>query len=403
MIWGVLRDQRVHYSDFLLEDTWSQIVALAWELEPGADNLAGAGLREVGRAFSDQGLYTSALLVKRSLLRATRASSDESFRQGVSALEEYLQAAVTPAQVHRLTIAAGYWGEAYKEQVLGGNDVKSRPFARLLERIAARGGWCVAVVVANHLGLRGLGFAPMARAYPWRETEEAHRYFQAALGLKDPNQYEAQMLRAAELGHAAAMFDLAYFYERRQAGSADAERARGWYEKAATLGFPEAVNCLGLDWENAPSPRRSTARALDAHVRAGNAGLPEGLCNAARLYVDHWHTPQATNLAVELYRQAAAAGCALALNQMAMYYFEGVGVAKSEARGFELLRQAAEKGYAPAQFNLGLAFLEGEGTPKDQARAFEMTLAAATNGWPAAMYQVACFYQQGTGTASDSS
>jgi len=217
-----------------------------------------------------------------------------------------------------------------------------------------------AVLVAI-LATRGSANTPPVTSTPSskptnRSTEgsvavEADTYYRrglaAAGGNGVPQDYAAaarDYLKAAEKGHMAAQYNLAWLYENGLGVKRDYKQAAAWYRKAADQGDPESQNNLGL------------------------------------LYASGQGVPRSDTEAVRWYLLAAAQGDVEGTNNLGTMYLQGRGVERNPARAFELCRKAAESGYAAAENNLGLMYATGQGVGKDYVWAYAwLDLAAGNN------------------------
>jgi TPR repeat protein len=177
------------------------------------------------------------------------------------------------------------------------------------------------------------------------------------------------LMRAAELGHAAAGWDLQCF----TGAGGDAGGLRLDYVKAAQL--------------------------YQKHVDLGNCMAQSnlGVC-----YHKGRGIEQNLDKAVDLYKLAAEQGYPRALYNLAVCYDLGEGVEANIPKAVELYHQSAQGGYAVAQYYMGVCFLNGKGLKaKDPARAIEMWTRAANQGHAFAQYSLAQSYRDGTGVEKD--
>jgi TPR repeat protein len=395
---SLFRKQRDQYTDFLLGGSWCELFPLADEFSPGAVSRHSTALMEVAMAFAQRHLYTSALLMERIASRANPGTRAREYSQGLALLKACAQDAKHPACVQNLAVALGYWAESHPTEAKAAPEGEAT--AELLKSISARGGWCDAIVLAQHIGIPDLELPHVAPTFPWRDQKENHQAFLAAAAEKDPARMEQQLRPLADLGHAEAMFDLGSMLELHARRGTSAEQVLSLYRKACQAGLPEAAKRLGQLYESGNLVKADAQLALGYYRQAGNAGLPDALAYAAGVYLKNWRTPEATNLFVALHLRAAAAGSVIAMNQLATHYLDFKD-ARLDEKAVSLLQEAARRNYAPSQHNLGYCYLHGRGTAKDPVQGLHFTLMAATNGCPASMFQAALLYQDGTGTAAN--
>ena len=141
-------------------------------------------------------------------------------------------------------------------------------------------------------------------------------------------------LSAAEKGHIAAQYNLAYLYEHGLGVPHDFKQAAAWYRKAALQGDAEAQNNLGV------------------------------------LYATGRGVPQRDSDAVHWYRLAAEQTDPEGMSNLGMMYLQGRGMKRDLIEAFKWIRQAAENGYAVAQNNLGLMYANGQAVGRDNVWAY---------------------------------
>jgi TPR repeat protein len=175
-----------------------------------------------------------------------------------------------------------------------------------------------------------------------KEAEENYRRgLQLAEGDGVAKNYAAAAnfyRKAAEAGHVAAQYDLAYLYENGLGVTRDCKQAAYWYRKAAEQGDPEAQNNLGALYAIGDGVPQSDAEAVHWYLFAARQGDPEATCNLGTMYL------------------------------------QGRGVAMDFVQAFQLFR----KGYAVAQNNLALMYANGQAVAKDYMWAYAWLDLAAT-------------------------
>ena len=139
---------------------------------------------------------------------------------------------------------------------------------------------------------------------------------------------------AAEKGHVAAQYNLAYLYEHGLGVAHDFKQAATWYRKAALQGDAEAQNNLGV-------------------LYATGRGVPHRDADAV-----HW------------YRLAAAQSDPEGMSNLGMMYLQGRGLKRDLIEAFKWIRQSAENGYAVAQNNLALMYANGQAVARDCVWAY---------------------------------
>jgi hypothetical protein len=78
--------------------------------------------------------------------------------------------------------------------------------------------------------------------------------------------------RAADLGHATAMYNMGVCYEYGTGVEKSAEKAVEWYTRAAEKGDAQAMSDLGGCYENGYGVRKSAKKAVEWYARAAELG-----------------------------------------------------------------------------------------------------------------------------------
>lgn len=178
--------------------------------------------------------------------------------------------------------------------------------------------------------------------------------------------------RAYELGHEAALWDLACCV------GASAEQ-----EQNSCEGPGSELN-YAIDWSLA-------VPLYEAHARAGH---PIAQKNLGTCYFRGWGVAQSIDQATALYEKAALQNYDVAQYNLGVCYRQGDGVDADSSRMLELYQKAADQGLHAAQCALAKCYLYGRGVPLDWAKATSIMTAAA-EGYPAAMVILARWYEMG--------
>jgi len=121
--------------------------------------------------------------------------------------------------------------------------------------------------------------------------------------------------RAAEQGHAVAMFELGNCSACGIGCAFDAKAAFKWYKSAAALDYPEAQYNVGIYYHNGQGVEQSFQSAAEWYGRAAAHGDVEALCNLGGLHRLGLGVPQDAVEALRFYDLAAARGDAKAVEQ----------------------------------------------------------------------------------------
>eukprot|EP00730_Choanoeca_flexa_P009677 TRINITY_DN1283_c0_g1_i1.p1 TRINITY_DN1283_c0_g1~~TRINITY_DN1283_c0_g1_i1.p1 ORF type:complete len:537 (+),score=110.74 TRINITY_DN1283_c0_g1_i1:98-1708(+) len=168
--------------------------------------------------------------------------------------------------------------------------------------------------------------------------------------------------KAADLGDARAMVNLARCYETGQGIAQHSGRALGWLDKAARLHYPPGM-----------------VKLASMH-RTGQGGT----------VVDY-------DKALKLYKQAAKKGLPQAQCSFGYMLQHGLGTAVDTAGAIQHYTNAAEQGLAEAHFNLGVCCELGLYVPVDPTKAYEYYTAAAKAGSYLAANNLGLCLEHGSG------
>lgn len=132
--------------------------------------------------------------------------------------------------------------------------------------------------------------------------------------------------RAAQKGHAASQYNLAYQYEHGLGIEIDLEQAVYWYLRAANQGYGAAENNLGHLYETGCGLPQDYAQALHWYGRAARHDDADGQCNTAIMYQFGYAGKRDYDQAAYWYAQAAGKGQTIAQNNLGYLYETGRGV-----------------------------------------------------------------------------
>ena len=205
------------------------------------------------------------------------------------------------------------------------------------------------------------------------EAEENYRRgVQLAEGDGVPKNYAAATefyRKAAQAGHAAAQYDLAYLYENGLGVAQDCKQAAFWYRKSAEQGDAEAQNNLGALYAKGEGVPRSDAQALHWYRLAAQQEDPEGISNLGTMYLQGRAVKRDFVQAFELFRKSANLGYAVAQNNLALMYANGQAVGKDYVWAYAWLDIAAAQISGCAELRDRIA---AEMTPVEIARAHNL-------------------------------
>lgn len=157
--------------------------------------------------------------------------------------------------------------------------------------------------------------------------------------------------KAAKLGNAAAMYFIAYGYNKGEGVPQDRELAYMYALMSAEQGFPRAYRLLAYMYEGGNYLDQDYAQAMAMYDKAIHAGDLLSLCYQGFLY----GKMDQPDKKLELYQQALAyaeAGeitSATPYYRMAVMYDEGKIIPKDYEQAVELYLKGAQKGHALSQ------------------------------------------------------
>jgi len=170
--------------------------------------------------------------------------------------------------------------------------------------------------------------------------------------------------RAYELGHEAALWDLACCQATPDSSS------QGY----------------AINW----------ALAVKLYEKHAEEGHPIALKNLGTCYYRGWGVEQNISKARELYEKSARHNYSVAQYNLGICYRQGDGVPEDLARMVELYQKAADQGLHAAQCALANCCLYGSGLPVDWHKSTALMTKAA-DGYPPAMVIIARWYEIGYG------
>jgi len=207
-----------------------------------------------------------------------------------------------------------------------------------------------------------------------------------------------ETLVEAQNDNPVAQFNIGLAYQTGDGVGVDPILAGVWYGRAAELGYaPAMINLAFLSAE-----RGEQQEALRLYTQAAELGEIIAQLEVAERYLDGIGTSRDPLAAAEWYQRAADQGDAGSMLILASLYADGEGVARDYAQAADYYRMAAENGLIEAHCYLGRLYAEGGfGLPKDETKALENFRAGAYKGEPVAQYNLAQYYAFGQGVLKD--
>ncbi|HYD17890.1 MAG TPA: tetratricopeptide repeat protein [Patescibacteria group bacterium] len=187
-------------------------------------------------------------------------------------------------------------------------------------------------------------------------------------------------LRAlARKGDTKAMIQLSDLYYHGAEGL-DPSRMKSfeWLLKAAELGDAAAQNAVGIRFESGDGVSKDVYKGLDWYLKAFAAGSADACFNLGLMYELGDHVPQMEAHAVAFYEEGAQRGSAACQQSLAFKYLHGSGVRADPVRAMELFELAGQGGRGGAFETLGTLYLAGNIVPRNPEMAYDYFLRALT-------------------------
>jgi TPR repeat protein len=259
---------------------------------------------------------------------------------------------------------------------------------------------CLALGLSYKEG-RGVEVDPV-RAKEWYVKSANQQYTPAMLQLaamagspgaaEDQSEALAWRTKAAELGDADAMDELAWMYHAGKGTPKDLGAYVGWLEKSAARNGTRALVDLGAAYMNGDGVKRDPARAVDYFSRANALGEPLANTWIGYAFDNGFGVARDTAAATTWYRAAAETDADAAAAMAAR--------AASDGDAAETLRwrvKAAELGDLDSRQALCRAFFQGEGVAQDDTAAAGWCQESADGGDPSGEHMMGILYRDGRG------
>ena len=226
--------------------------------------------------------------------------------------------------------------------------------------------------------------------------------------------------RAADLGDAAAMANLAYMYDGGRGVPVDKVKARDWYLKGAEAGNGPAMASVGYLFANGEGGPQDYGKAMEWYRKGADLGNAGAMTNIGFMYENGWGVEQELRAGARLVPQGRrrrqrdldgqsrpdvregprraesisttpSTGTARAPRpatprrwpRSPIFYSNGTGTEADPAAALDWYTKAANLGNIIAMHNLGVAYKDGIGTERNLRRAadlFIQSMQAATPG-----------------------
>lgn len=203
-------------------------------------------------------------------------------------------------------------------------------------------------------------------------------------------------------GFSDYMYKLGEMYYNGKSVEMNWDKAVEWYTKAAERGHADAMFCLGkcFDCQRAGRVHENKEKTVEWYTKAAENGHTEAMCRLAKCYeCRQTCVEQSNEKAAEWYLKAAENGHVNAMYDIGDLFFCGRGVERNAEKGVEWYTKAAENGHIDAMRTLGTRFLNSKDI--SDSEAFKWFLMAAENGDFRSMEDVGKMYMNGQGVRQD--
>jgi TonB family protein len=218
-------------------------------------------------------------------------------------------------------------------------------------------------------------------AAKWLRLAAAQDHLEALLRLGDllragapelPVDFAAAMQvsrRAAALGSAEALADVAGMLREGQGAPKDPAAAARLYEEAAAKGYPHAAAMLGWMYSQGELGSRDHALGRTWYEKAAEQGNAYSMQQLGLIYRDGLGVPKNPSKAFEWFERAAREGDGWAQNEVGWMLRRGIGEPRDDEEAVNWFRLAAKNGEPRGEANLGFHYLHGLGVPADPVEA----------------------------------
>ncbi|MBS0648030.1 MAG: SEL1-like repeat protein [Verrucomicrobia bacterium] len=205
-------------------------------------------------------------------------------------------------------------------------------------------------------------------------------------------------LKAAELGHIEAQFQLSECYINGKGTVQDRKKAEEWCQKAAKQKHLVAQGVCYLWGWGVPRDDKEAVKCFRTAAEQGqlNAQTRLGMCYASGRGV----APDVEE-GMKWYRKAAEQGDDSAQYVLGSCYLKGRMVTRNEKEAVKWFRKAVEQGDANAQNSLGLCYLKGQGVAQDYQEAIKWFRKAVEQGNDSAKDSLGICYLKGYGVVQN--
>jgi uncharacterized protein len=218
------------------------------------------------------------------------------------------------------------------------------------------------------------------------------------------NYSEARPLyqRAADLGNAFAVTNLAWLALYGNGEPQNIQKGMDLLQKAADFGNPYAQSSLGFIYRDGFSTiGQDYNQSFIYYTKAADQDYSNALTNLAWLYREGRGVTQDYAKSFEYYRRGALKGDVNAMGSLGYALQNGLGVNVSFEEARYWYEQGVAKNDAYSQSALAWLYREGKGVPQDYQRALDLYRQAAAKNDVTGMSSLGYMIQNGLGTRID--
>ncbi len=199
-------------------------------------------------------------------------------------------------------------------------------------------------------------------------------------------------IKAAEAGNYSSMFNLSHRYYKGEGVEKDHAKAFYWAEKATENDDPGHWFNLAHKYDNCQGIERDDKKYFYRLERAAQGGVKETFTHCASCYDVGTGTPVDKAKALYWYEKAAETGNTEAMMECFHRYVEAIGTERDDEKATYWLTEACNAGDANALYELGRMYVELGGSEADWQNGYQLLEQAGEKGHVDAMMRLADDY-----------
>lgn len=217
-----------------------------------------------------------------------------------------------------------------------------------------------------------LGVAETSEHHPEAQANEAEQFYRGALASRETDDAKtaaALFRRSADLGHAAAAYELGLAYSQGLGVEQDLEAASQWFNLAAERGDARAQYLVGATYLGAAGGDADAETAVRYLASAAVQGHPRAQYLLAEAFASGRGVPKDLPWAARWYGKAAHQGHSEAQFAYGVMWAAGRGLPKNRVIGLAWLTLAAKAGHQEAERVRAAVFQRASGAERARAEA----------------------------------